>query len=170
MKKTWRKLSFIELYVAAIRLYDAGYRNEATYWFYTAQYRGRQFGLLADQKRLGGIGSRGFELYQAQNAFFELAGPNINGYAFGNVDALAAIVRRVQSENQTVGDLPAVYPGVAFVDKAEWAKKNAELNDGLGKLAASIETQKAAMAAQRDQNGASARFSHLTSTQFPGGY
>jgi hypothetical protein len=36
MKQNWAKLSFIEMYVAAIRLYDMGYRNEATYWFYTA--------------------------------------------------------------------------------------------------------------------------------------
>ncbi len=37
MKNQWNDLNFIELYVAAIRLYDLGYRNEATYWFYTAQ-------------------------------------------------------------------------------------------------------------------------------------
>jgi len=28
-------LSFLELYVGAIRLYDLGYRDEAVYWFYS---------------------------------------------------------------------------------------------------------------------------------------
>lgn len=43
MKKQWAHLTFAELYVAAIRLYDLGYRTESVYWFYTAQFRGRQF-------------------------------------------------------------------------------------------------------------------------------
>jgi len=41
MKKDWDRLTFPELYVAAIRLYDLGYRKESVYWFYSAQYRGR---------------------------------------------------------------------------------------------------------------------------------
>ena len=74
--------TFPELYVAAIRLYDLGYRKEAIYWFYSAQYRGRQFGVLLDQTKMGSIGSPGFELLHAQNAFYQLVGPYINGYAF----------------------------------------------------------------------------------------
>src|SRR6266542_1117513 len=64
MKKEWDRLTFPELYVAAIRLYDLGYRKEAVYWFYSAQYRGRQFGILLDQSKMGSIGSAGFELLQ----------------------------------------------------------------------------------------------------------
>jgi hypothetical protein len=169
MKKEWKQLSFVELYVGAICLYDAGYRNEATYWFYSAQYKGRQFALLADPKKLGGMGSPGFELSQAQDAFFALVGPDLNGYAFGNVDAVAVIMRRVQSENTTVADLPAIYPGVAFIDKTRWRQKNANLNSGLGTLASSVVAQKDQMRQQRLQNGTDARFSHLTSLQFPGG-
>src|SRR5213078_4836051 len=74
MKKDWERLTFPELYVAATRLYDLGYRKEAVYWFYSAQYRGRQFGILLDQSKMGSIGSAGFELFQAQNAFFQLWG------------------------------------------------------------------------------------------------
>ena len=88
MKQAWEQLSFPELYVAAIRLYDFGYRKEAVYWFYSAQYRGRQFGVLLDPIKKGSIGEAGFELLQAQNAFFQLAGPYINGYAFGDTDSL----------------------------------------------------------------------------------
>src|SRR5947209_19996032 len=74
MKNDWDQLTFPELYVAAIRLYDLGYRKEAVYWFYTAQYRGRQFGVLLDQSMMGSIGSPGFELLRAQTAFFQLVG------------------------------------------------------------------------------------------------
>lgn len=59
MKKDWDRLTFPELYVGAIRLYDLGYRKEAVYWFYSAQYRGRQFGVLLDQTKMGTIGSLG---------------------------------------------------------------------------------------------------------------
>src|SRR5438445_8705068 len=38
MKQSWDTLSFPETYVAAIRLYDLGFRKEAIYWFYSAQY------------------------------------------------------------------------------------------------------------------------------------
>jgi hypothetical protein len=169
MKKQWSRLSFIELYVGAIRLYDFGYRNEATYWFYSAQYEGRQFALLVNQDKLGSIGDPGFELYHAQNAFFELVGPDINGYAFGDVDTLVAILRKVQSANRTVRDLQRIYPGIAFTDKSSWERTNEDLNSGLGALAVQSTNRKAEITQQRTQNGTQARFSHLTSKQFPGG-
>src|SRR5437868_12651520 len=114
MKKHWDRLTFPELYVAAIRLYDLGYRKESVYWFYSAQYRGRQFGVLLDQTKMGSIGSPGFELLHAQNAFYQLVGTYINGYAFGDIDGLVKIVERVQKEGRRILDLEAVYPGVTF--------------------------------------------------------
>jgi hypothetical protein len=53
MKQSWSELRFPEMYVAAIRLYDLGFRNESTYWFYSAQYRGRLFASLVDQEKMG---------------------------------------------------------------------------------------------------------------------
>jgi hypothetical protein len=167
MKRRWSQLDFLELYVGAIRLYDLGYRNEATYWFYSAQYKGRQFAMLADSKHLGSIGDRGFELYHAQDAFFQLVGPDVNGFAFGDIDSLTHVIRKVQDENRTVQNMPAIYPGVAFIPKAQWQRANAQLNAGLGRLASSLLAQKAEIARQRAQNGTTARFSHLTSTPFP---
>jgi hypothetical protein len=170
MKKSWNQLNFVELYVGAIRLYDMGYRTESTYWFYTAQYRGRLFALLVDQKKMGSMGSPGFERYHAQDAFFQLVGPNVNGFAFGNIDSLLKVIRRVQNENRTVPNMAAIYPAVSFVDKSQWNAKNQELNSGLGKLSVSLINQKAQIASQRSQNGTQARFSHLTSKPFPGGF
>jgi hypothetical protein len=169
MKNQWNDLNFIELYVGAIRLYDLGYRNEATYWFYTAQYRGRLFALLVDQKRLGSIGDRGFELYHAQQAFFELVGPNINGYAFGDMDFVVAVIYRVQNESKVVPNMQTMYPGVSFLHRSQWQGINADLNSGLGKLAAQLKSQRNEIKQQRIQNGTQAQFAHLTSRRFPGG-
>ncbi|PWT78538.1 MAG: hypothetical protein C5B58_15115 [Acidobacteria bacterium] len=103
MKKDWDRLTFPELYVGAIRLYDLGYRKESVYWFY-AQYRGPQFGVLLDRSKMGSIGDPGFELLHAQNAFYQLAGPYINGYAFGDTDELAKIAEKVQKEGRRIPD------------------------------------------------------------------
>ena len=167
MKQRWNQLNLLKLYVGAVRLYDLGYRNEAVYWFYSAQYKGRQFAMLADPKLLGSIGDRGFELYHAQDAFFQLVGPTANGYAFGDIDSLTRVIHRVQGENRTVQNVTAIYPGVAFIDKAQWQRTNAQLNAGLGQLASSLTDRKAAIARERAQNGTAARFSHLTSKPFP---
>jgi hypothetical protein len=170
MKAQWKSLTFPELYAAAIQLYDRGYRNEATYWFYTAQYQGRLFAMLADPKKLGTMGSPAFELSHAQEAFFSLSGPDINGYAFGNIGLVSAIVKRVQNENRSVGDMHAIYPGIAFVSPARWPGINAELSAGLGKLASQLSGEKDQIEQERSQNGTQARYGKLTSTAFPGGY
>jgi hypothetical protein len=169
MKRHWKELAFSEMYVAAIRLYDAGYRNEAVYWFYSAQYRGRQFALLVDRNKIGSIGSPGFELFHAQDAFLELVGPYINGYAFGDPDSLAKTIRRVQSENRSVAGLRAIYPGVAFTDVAAWKAQNEQLNQGMDKLVAMLGNQKDQIKRQRVQNGIEAQFSRLPSKPLPGG-
>lgn len=165
MKKDWDRLTFPELYVAAIRLYDLGYRKESIYWFYSAQYRGRQFGTLLDQSQMGGIGSAGFELLQAQNAFYQLVGPYINGYAFGDTDGLVKIVERVQKEGRQIPDLRAAYPGLTFKKESEWKSTNADLADGMGKLVAMLKEKKEDIKRQRIEQGVAEKFSKLTSKE-----
>lgn len=109
MKKDRDQLTFPELYLGAIRLYDLGYRKEAIYWFYSAQYRGGQFGVLVDRTKMGTIGSSAFELLHVQNDFYQLAGLYINGYAFGDMDGLVTIVQPVQKEGQRLPDLQGLY-------------------------------------------------------------
>src|SRR6476660_4369717 len=119
MQRSWDTLNFPETYVAAIRLYDLGFRKESIHWFYSAQYRGRLFATLVDREKMGTMGAPAFELVQAANAFQQLVGPYINGYAFGDPDLLAQIITRVQNENRTAPDLEKIYPGVAFKPKSE---------------------------------------------------
>src|SRR5437667_11658071 len=168
MKKDWDQLTFPELYVAAIRLYDLGYRKEAVYWFYTAQYRGRQFGILLDQSKMGSIGSPGFELLQAQNAFFQLVGPYINGYAFGDTDGLVKVVERVQQEGRKIPDLQTTYPNVAFRNKSEWESANTDLADGMGRLISTLKEKKDDIRRQRVQQGVEEKFSKLTNKELAG--
>src|SRR5206468_4613116 len=149
MKTSWGTLNFAETYVAAIRLYDLGFRKESIYWFYSAQYRGRLFATLIDQEKMGSIGDPGFELFQAQNAFQQLVGQYINGYAFGDIDQLIPIVERVQKEGQTVPDLTKIYPRVTFKPKPEWDAGNKGLNNGLTKLLTTLKNEKASIKQQR---------------------
>ena len=165
MKKDWDELTFPELYVAAIRLYDFGYRKEAVYWFYSAQYRGRQFGVLLDQSEMGSIGSAGFELLQAQNAFFQLVGPYINGYAFGDTDALMKVVERVQKDGRRIPDLQTIYPGVTFKSKSDWESANSDLANGISKPISMLEEKKDDIRRQRIQQGIEEKFSKLTSKE-----
>lgn len=167
MKKDWDRLTFPELYLGAIRLYDLGYRKEAVYWFYSAQYRGRQFGLLLDQTKMGSIGSPGFELLHAQNAFYQLVGTYINGYAFGDTDGLVKIVERVQKEGRRIPDLEKGYPGVTFRAKSGWASANTDLANGMNLLISMLKDKKDDIKRQRIERGVEQKFSKLTSKDLP---
>jgi hypothetical protein len=169
MKESWNNLNFPTMYVGAIRLYDRGFRNEAVYWFYSATYRGRLLASLLDQGKVGSIGDPGFELAQAENAFHELVGRYINGYAFGHLDELASIIQRVQKEGKDVPDLNRVYPRVNFKSRSEWEALNKELNEGMGGLLEMIRDQKADIKQQRIENGVEGMFSKLTTKELPNG-
>ena len=169
MKQSWETLNFPELYVAAIRLYDLGFRKDSIYWFYSAQYRGRLFATLIDQNKMGSIGNAGFELFQAQNAFQQLVGPYINGYAFGDIDQLIPIIERVQREGKVVPELTKIYPGVVFKPKSEWDAGNKGLNEGLTKLLITLKNEKASIKQQRVERGMEAKFGKLPSKDLPKG-
>lgn len=169
MKKSWDTLNFAETYVAAIRLYDLGFRKESIYWFYSAQYRGRLLASLIDRDKMGNMGDPGFELFQAQNAFQQLVGPYINGYAFGDIDQLVPIIERVQKEGKTVPDLIRIYPRVAFKPKSEWKAANNGLNEGMTKLLTTLKNEEASIRQQRIERGMEAKFGKLPSKDLPKG-
>ena len=169
MKKSWNTLNFAETYVAAIRLYDLGFRKESIYWFYSAQYRGRLFASLIDREKMGNMGDPGFELFQAQNAFQQLVGPYVNGYAFGDIDQLVPIIERVQREGKAVPDLTKIYSRVTFKPKSEWDAGNKALNEGMTKLLITLKNQKESIKQQRIEHGMEAKFSKLPSKDLPKG-
>lgn len=169
MKKDWAKLSFPELYVAAIRLYEHGYRAESVAWFYTAQYRGRLFSALLETTGGGELGGAGFELKQANGAFFQLLGPYINGYAFADLDGLATILERVRKEEEKTSDLEASYRGVRFKPKREWQPANTQVANGMNGLISMLrdENERGRIKRQRSESGVEAKIAKLTNKTLP---
>jgi KaiC/GvpD/RAD55 family RecA-like ATPase len=119
LKKERDKLRAEVMYVAAIRLYDLGHKDEAVYWFYTAQYRARVFTSILDKEKVGNIGSEAFELKQAYASFNQLAGEYINGYAFGELPKFEKTLLKVVEEGKSLPKFGDVYPKVKFVDEDE---------------------------------------------------
>ncbi|MBI2803857.1 MAG: hypothetical protein HYX68_02615 [Planctomycetes bacterium] len=130
MQKQREKLRAEVAYVAAIRLYDLGHKDEAVYWFYTAQYRAGVFRSILDRQKMGGIGAPAFELRQAYAAFNQLAGEYINGYAFGELDKLEKTLAKVREEGKAIPKYTVLYPRVKFIDSKTWQETNAKYADG----------------------------------------
>jgi hypothetical protein len=99
----------------------------------------------------------------AQNAFYQLVGTYINGYAFGDTDGLVKIVEKVQKEGRHIPDLQAAYPGVTFRSKSEWQSANAELADGMNQLISMLKEKKDEIRRQRIERSVEEKFSKLTS-------
>jgi len=167
MKADWAKLTAEEMYVGAIRLYDLGYRDESAYWFYAAQMRSRIFGSVIDESKMGGIGSSGFELMQAQNSFYQLAGPFINGYAFGDIDKLIAVLVRVKKEG--IPDLAAIYPNVTFISEGERMTEARDIVAGLDEFIAFLQDkeQRESIKQQRAEAGTDEQYSKLENKALP---
>lgn len=69
------------LMVLAVRLYDAGQRDEAAFWFYVAQLRYRLFGLVINRSRADLWAER-----MAMSAFNEQAGRYLHSYALCDME------------------------------------------------------------------------------------
>jgi len=158
LKKDQSKLRAEVMYVAAIRLYDLGRKDEAIYWFYAAQYRGRLFTALLDPAQVGGIGDEAFELKQAYNAFNQLAGVYINGYAFGELDTLKKSLQQVLDEKTKRPKLLQAYPEVKFIPESAWLARNTQVADGLAKLLDYVENNAESIRAQRKASGIEGKY------------
>jgi hypothetical protein len=158
MKSEWTELPVEAMYVAAIRLYDLGLKDEAAYWFYSAQYRAKLLRALLDPAQTGSVGSPSFELTQAHNAFFQLTGEFINGYAFGDPPKLAKTVATVQAEGNTIPALKTIYPQSVFVDEKQWPARNEQINAGLIQFIEYLTNSVAEIKRQRQQAGIEGKY------------
>jgi hypothetical protein len=158
LKKDKDKLRAEVMYVVAIRLYDLGHKDEAVYWFYTAQFRARVFTAILDKAKIGTIGSEAFELQHAYQAFNQLAGEYINGYAFGELPKLEKTLLKVVEENKSPPKFGDVYPKIKFVDDQKWAEKNEETLKGLSGLIEFIKSNANSIKEQRKMNGVEGKY------------
>ncbi len=101
------------MYVLSSLLYNVGYKDKATYWFYTAQLYSMVFYNIMDQSVNGKIGDYTFELASGLNAHNELSGYWINGFSFGDIDQLVFILGLVM-ENKNILQFERLYPDAKF--------------------------------------------------------
>ncbi len=141
LQKKKDKLRAEVMYVVAIRLFDLGHKDEAVYWFYTAQYHVRVLHSIVDLEKNGRIGDATFELLQAHISFFELAGPYINKHAFGALEKLEKTLTTVAKEWEALPEFAKIYPNVKFIKADAWAEQNKEISAGLTKLIDRIKTE-----------------------------
>lgn len=158
LKKEKDKLRAEVMYVTAIRLYDLGHKDEAVYWFYSAQYRARVFSSILDKEKVGSIGSEAFELKQAYISFNQLAGEHINGYAFGELPKLEKTIEMVMEEGKSPPKFSTIYPKVKFAPEEIWAQKNEEVTKGLSGLVEYIKTNADSIKEQRKKNGIEGKY------------
>ena len=96
---------------------------------------------------------------------FQLVGPYVNGYAFGDTDELVKVVERVQKEGRRIPDLQTTYPGVTFKSKSEWESANTDLANGMSQLISMLKEKKDDIKRQRIQQGIEEKFSKLTNKE-----
>jgi hypothetical protein len=145
-----------QMFVASVRLYDLGKKDEAVYWFYEAEYRARLF--VAALSQPGTIGNKGFELKHAYGAFMQLAGTEINGYAGCDPDKWLGVLKKVKNTNLRSPNLQQIFPGVAFVEKEKWDTLNNQVSSGMDGLSRFIEQSKPTWKQKRAANNADEKY------------
>jgi hypothetical protein len=159
MKKQRDGLSIEAMYVAAIRHYDLGQKDEAVYWFYSAQFRARLFGSILADNNSQAVGGSAFEATSAHNSFYQLAGEYINGYAFGDLEKLKATLQTVRSEGEeTMPRFAEIYPKVSFTPENSWPDKRKEIAAGLSQLADMLTQRADEIKATRLKNGVEGKY------------
>lgn len=158
MKENWATLPVEAMYVMSIRLYDVGRKDDAVYWYYSAQFRSKLFRSVLAEESVGGVGSAPFEISQAQVSFQMLAGQFINGYAFGDLPKLQATIRRVLTESESIPRFEEMYSNQQLIDEKAWPKKREEVAAGLKKLLDHIENNADEIKQMRKENGIEGKY------------
>ncbi len=152
------RITPMTLMVLAIRLYDAGLRDDAVFWFYAAKNRYYMLSRVADMKspELASIAA-------AMEAFVRLAGPAINGYAFCDIERQREIALKAT-------DWTARHPYEAILMQevpAQAGDRKQNYQKGLADLLANVKRERDYLAvpananklrAMRGQNDADARY------------
>ncbi|MCA9280390.1 MAG: ankyrin repeat domain-containing protein, partial [Phycisphaerales bacterium] len=134
MEAEWTTLPFETMFVMAIRLFDLSHKDEAVYWFYSAQFRARLLIAIMEPDSVGGIGSPGFELQQAFAAFMQLSGEHINAYAFEDPVALRATLKSVMDEREIIPEFSTIYPRVELIEPDQWARQAEAVAENMQQL------------------------------------
>jgi hypothetical protein len=147
-----------QMFVLAIRLYDLGEKDNSVYWFYEAQFRAKLFFKTLNSDHMAGISELSAGYLASYEAFTQLAGEYINGYAGCDVDNWVKIARTVQVDNPNPPELDKIFPEAEFVERSQWQGINNEVAAGLGTLIDQLSTTREAIKLQRKANNLDARY------------
>ncbi len=126
------------MYILASKLFKAGNKDEAVFWFYAGQLRYR-FHLKASPN----LDSSGDPALFT--SLFEVIGRPINEYAFGDITTLAKTIQRVLDwDDRTANN---------FTSKSKNATALKAIRDGLSSMRSEIEASKEQIYRQRESNG-----------------
>lgn len=125
-------------YILALKLFQAGQRDDAVFWFYAGQLRYR-FHLIANP----GLAPDGDPALFT--SLSEVVGRPLNEYAFGDIDALTATMEKVLEWDEKTDN--------GFTSKTTHADAWKETRQGLGKLRDYTRSHAGELRAQRKQNG-----------------
>ena len=157
IRKKVDEVNIETLYVLAIRLYEAGEKDEAVYWYYTAQFRKNIFGKMQDGEQ-GGIGSPAFEIPHALQSFNDLSGKWINGYAGSNPENWAQTVKRVADECFRMGYIQRAYPSLQFKPAEEQAAFISEQVASIEEMSQFLIENKDNILRQRKESGVEGKY------------
>ena len=135
----------VAYYFLAAKLFAAGAREEAVFWFYAGQLRFR-FHLAANPK-LSPSGDPALF-----GSLSEVMGRPINEYAFGDPPQLGATIDKVLAWDERTDN--------GFTSKTQHAKLWGEIRGGLSKLGEYVRTSADEIRAERQKNGLENRKPH----------
>ena len=166
IKENWANLTVEELFVGAIRLYDMEYRDEAVYWFYSAQFRAKVYQGSLEQPKAEKMGDASFDLQQVQKDFFKATGQYINGYAFRSIDKVGKVIERVNKESEALVDMTKIYPNVTFIEASKQKEVVVATVDGLVKVSKMLVEKREEIKKMRTENGIDLKFTLLKNKEF----
>lgn len=166
IKENWENLTVEELFVGAIRLYDMEFRDEAVYWFYSAQFRAKVYQGSLAQPMAEKMGDPKFDLQQVQKDFFKASGQYINGFAFRSLDKVGKVIERVNNDSEKLSDMSKIYPETAFIELGKQKEVIQKTAAELVNVASMLIEKKDEIKKMRTDNGIDMKFTLLKSKVF----
>ena len=147
-----------QMFVLAIRLYDVGEKDSSVYWFYEAQFRAKLFLKTLDAQHIAEVSKPSSDLLASYDAFTQLAGEYINGYAGCDVESWVEIAKIVRDDNPSPPALDKLFPDAIFVERNQWQRINDEVAAGLGALIDQLSQTKESIRQQREASNTDALY------------
>lgn len=157
IKQTIDRTNIETLFVLAIRLYDLNLKDDAAYWYYTAQYRKSLFAYMLSDKRES-LDNPGFELFTTLESLSKLSGVYINGYSFGDPDKLITTLEQVQADNHSMGYIGHIYPQLRFLSPMAQGDIIKTQEEGMADLIDAIRKNKESILQKRKENNVEGKY------------